>query len=252
MAPKRSELAFTLIELLTVIAIIAVLAAILMPVFARVKESTRQATCMSNMHELYLKSSLYKEDHGQKMPPLLLGVAENSDGSPWTGAGTPVAPSNMKNSYLYPKYIASIETFHCPNNTVSSYSAAVNATYHPTSGYTGTVINGQAGISVTGLGAGASINFYALDSYDITQVVGSQAGERQLVYCLDWTGATGPSDAPQQLKYRNPPADKTILTWCNYHAHSGSDMCTYVTLSGTAKTITAERINGKGWNLFGL
>lgn len=251
MTPKRSHLGFTLIELLTVIAIIAAVAAILMPVFARVKESTRQANCMSNMHEIYLKASLYKQDNSDKMPPLLLGVPENSDGSPWTGVGTPVQPRDMQRSYLYPKYIQNIDTFRCPNNSASG-ALATGAAYHPTSAFTGAVVNGQ-GVTVPGLPNGVQLSFYNLDSYDITAVIGGGLGDRQLVYCLDWTGATGPQDAPHQLKYRNPPSDKTILTWCNYHAaRGGSDICTYVTLSGSAKTINAALINQKGWNLLGL
>lgn len=250
LTPKRSHLAFTLIELLTVIAIIAVLAAILMPVFARVKESARQATCMSNMHELYLKTSLYKQDNSDKMPPLLLGVPENSDGTPWTGTGVPVDPKLMQRSPLYPKYVQNIETFRCPNNPAGG-APTTGATYHPTSAFSGAVVNGQ-GVSIDGLPAGAPISFYSLDSYDVTAVIGGAPTDRQLVYCLDWTGATGPQDAPHQLKYRNPPPDKTILTWCNFHAAtSGSDMCTFVTMSGTAKTINAKEMNQKGWNLFG-
>lgn len=250
MTPKRSHQGFTLIELLTVIAIIAVLAAILMPVFARVKETARQATCMSNMHELYLKASLYKQDNADKMPPLLLGVPENPDGTPWTGSGAPVDPKLMQRSYLYPKYVQNIETFRCPNNSVGGV-ATTAASYAPTSAFTGPVVNGH-GVTIDGLPEGAPISFYSFDSYDITAVIGGAPTDRELVYALDWTGATGPQDAPHQLKYRNPPPDKTILTWCNFHAaRSGSDMCTYVTLSGTAKTINAKQMNEKGWNLLG-
>ena len=44
----------------------------------------------------------------------------------------------------------------------------------------------------------------------------------ELHYALDWTGATGPNDAPNQLKYPNAPEDRTVITWCNYHAGYGS------------------------------
>ncbi len=54
---------FTLIELLVVIAIVAVLAAILFPVFARAREKARQATCASNLRQIGLAVEMYKADH---------------------------------------------------------------------------------------------------------------------------------------------------------------------------------------------
>ena len=54
---------FTLIELLVVIAIIAILAAILFPVFARAREKARQASCMSNMKQLALAQLMYATDY---------------------------------------------------------------------------------------------------------------------------------------------------------------------------------------------
>ena len=53
---------FTLIELLVVIAIIAILAAILFPVFARAREKAQQITCVSNMHQLGLAFAMYLSD----------------------------------------------------------------------------------------------------------------------------------------------------------------------------------------------
>jgi len=59
---------FTLIELLVVIAIIAILAAILFPVFARAREKARQASCLSNMKQLSLGVIMYTQDYDEKMP----------------------------------------------------------------------------------------------------------------------------------------------------------------------------------------
>lgn len=67
--------AFTLIELLTVIAIIAVLTAILFPVAGTVREQARATDCMSNLHQLWVSANVYREDEGA-FPSALLGYPE--------------------------------------------------------------------------------------------------------------------------------------------------------------------------------
>ena len=59
---------FTLIELLVVIAIIAILAAILFPVFARAREKARQTACLSNMKQLALSTEMYTTDYDECYP----------------------------------------------------------------------------------------------------------------------------------------------------------------------------------------
>ena len=66
---------FTLIELLVVIAIIAILAAILFPVFGRVREQVRQTQCMTQMHQVDIALKLYYEDN-KKYPAALFGFVE--------------------------------------------------------------------------------------------------------------------------------------------------------------------------------
>ena len=64
---KRSA-GFTLIELLVVIAIIAILAAILFPVFARARENARKATCQSNLKQLGMAAMQYAQDYDETYP----------------------------------------------------------------------------------------------------------------------------------------------------------------------------------------
>jgi len=59
---------FTLIELLVVIAIIAILAAILFPVFARAREKARQSSCLSNLKQLGLGVLMHTQDYDEKLP----------------------------------------------------------------------------------------------------------------------------------------------------------------------------------------
>ena len=65
---KRTRGGFTLIELLVVIAIIAILAAILFPVFAKVRENARRTACLSNMKQLGLAFTQYNQDADEKFP----------------------------------------------------------------------------------------------------------------------------------------------------------------------------------------
>ena len=60
---------FTLIELLVVIAIIAILAAILFPVFARARDKARQASCTSNLKQIGLAAMMYVNDYDEIFPP---------------------------------------------------------------------------------------------------------------------------------------------------------------------------------------
>ncbi|MDO8683580.1 MAG: DUF1559 domain-containing protein [Armatimonadota bacterium] len=68
MATSRKKGGFTLIELLVVIAIIAILAAILFPVYSKAREAARKANCQSNMKSLALAYTMYVSDYQDTTP----------------------------------------------------------------------------------------------------------------------------------------------------------------------------------------
>jgi len=91
---------FTLIELLVVIAIIAILAAILFPVFARAREKARQASCQSNEKQLTLGFLMYAQDYDERLPGQIT----------WTNSGT----EYTWHSKIFP-YIKNVPVYTCPS-----------------------------------------------------------------------------------------------------------------------------------------
>src|SRR5918995_6164220 len=76
--PAMKRRGFTLIELLVVIAIIAILAAILFPVFAQARSTARKAACASNLKQIGLAFTLYAQDYDELLVPHWI----NSSGIP--------------------------------------------------------------------------------------------------------------------------------------------------------------------------
>ncbi|MBU0608973.1 MAG: type II secretion system GspH family protein [Armatimonadetes bacterium] len=80
---------FTLIELLVVIGIIAVLAAILFPVFARARESARRVVCRSNLRQVGQALAMYYQDFDEQLMPLAIGYSDCGSDSFYDDAGGP-------------------------------------------------------------------------------------------------------------------------------------------------------------------
>ncbi|MBC7289632.1 MAG: DUF1559 domain-containing protein [Armatimonadetes bacterium] len=100
---------FTLIELLVVIAIIAILAAILFPVFARAREKARQASCQSNLKQWGLAFAMYAQDYDERLPR---GWNRASDSS-WTCAWFDALQPYAKNRQLQecPSYPGNLNSY---------------------------------------------------------------------------------------------------------------------------------------------
>ena len=99
---------FTLIELLVVIAIIAILAAILFPVFQKVRENARRAACMSNMKQIDLGMVMYVSDFDEAWPQRTINLGPSDSiysGQPYQSWAFAVQP-----------YIKSADVWKCPDD----------------------------------------------------------------------------------------------------------------------------------------
>ncbi len=107
MSRKRGR-GFTLIELLVVIAIIAILAAILFPVFARARENARKSTCQSNLKQIGTGILMYLQDYDERM--------FNHCGMPRPGNTADGFPEHCW-PYCVAPYIKNTQVFVCPSST---------------------------------------------------------------------------------------------------------------------------------------
>jgi len=148
----RKDKGFTLIELLVVIAIIAILAAILFPVFARARENARRTACLSNMKQIGLGIMQYTQDYDEHYPRAWGGIGtDGRTGNPddiETDTSKPggvfkinAAASGVADhyrtwmDYIYP-YVKSTQLFQCPSHVTGydypdyGYSVAFSNYYY--------------------------------------------------------------------------------------------------------------------------
>ncbi|RYG03305.1 MAG: DUF1559 domain-containing protein, partial [Chitinophagaceae bacterium] len=98
---------FTLIELLVVIAIIAILAAILFPVFGRARENARRSSWQSNLKQIALGVKQYTQDYDEKFPPRRKPAA-----------GEPERPNGIYGwATMIQPYLKSEQIFQCPSES---------------------------------------------------------------------------------------------------------------------------------------
>jgi len=107
---KKGNRGFTLIELLVVIAIIAILAAILFPVFTQARAKARQISCLSNVKNMSLGILMYVDDYDGKFP--IVGM--NVTNSPVDAYSSYISPDQPPYC-LYP-YLRSADILHCPSD----------------------------------------------------------------------------------------------------------------------------------------
>src|SRR6185503_17489526 len=101
---RGKQRGFTLIELLVVIAIIAILAAILFPVFAQAREKARGISCMSNVRQIGTGLSMYVQDYDETFPMNLYMAFDNT--------GPKIYPSYIALS----PYVKNMQIYRCPSD----------------------------------------------------------------------------------------------------------------------------------------
>lgn len=110
----RCNNTFTLIELLIVIAIIAILVAMLMPALSKTRERARRVVCMNNMKQQGVAFLMYAEQNGGKLPPSAAHFGVGSFVSRYTGS-----KQNIGYGYLVPDLISEADSriLYCPSSS---------------------------------------------------------------------------------------------------------------------------------------
>jgi prepilin-type N-terminal cleavage/methylation domain-containing protein/prepilin-type processing-associated H-X9-DG protein len=132
--PASKSSGFTLIELLVVVAIIAILAAILFPVFGRARENARRTSCQSNLKQIGLAWLQYAQDYDEKMMRYSTGAASASSATPsnkiryWWGSWDGSNFQGMEG--LVQPYMRSDQVRACP-----SFTATPTNAYEGNTGY---------------------------------------------------------------------------------------------------------------------
>jgi prepilin-type N-terminal cleavage/methylation domain-containing protein/prepilin-type processing-associated H-X9-DG protein len=106
---------FTLIELLVVIAIIAILAAILFPVFAKAREKARQSSCLSNQKQIVLGILQYAQDYDERYPPYRWVQASMT--SVWLDRDNSAANDRHFWLQTIEPYLKNLQVLFCPSQS---------------------------------------------------------------------------------------------------------------------------------------
>ena len=199
LSETQSKKGFTLIELLVVIAIIAILAAILFPVFAQAREKARQTSCLSNTKQLSLGLLMYVQDYDETWPrndDCVNNGATPVAGAPATAYGCTGNPGygDRVNHYkwwywTYP-YVKNVDINFCPSRKGSLVLSAANKTDWNNSAE---IINAGYGLNLSLTGA--------LNTWPTPAPSGA--------YRNSWTGGTlsglnFPSETMLMMETKNP------------------------------------------------
>jgi prepilin-type N-terminal cleavage/methylation domain-containing protein len=174
---------FTLIELLVVIAIIAILAAILFPVFAQAREKARQISCLSNMKEVSLSVLMYVQDYDETYPQSEF----------WNEASFPAGYSLWSGQNVTQPYIKNKQVLLCPDDNPGTVDPGIISSLGPT----------RVPVGSSYMPNAMSTYYTGETAFGMTNPVG--------IFSLD-TSYTGLANSPTSLAEVNHPADCVMLS----------------------------------------
>jgi prepilin-type N-terminal cleavage/methylation domain-containing protein/prepilin-type processing-associated H-X9-DG protein len=191
---------FTLIELLVVIAIIAILAAILFPVFAQAREKARAISCLSNEKQLGLSLAQYGNDYDEQLLKEYYGFPQG------TGAGDPTFGWNKcSGAGSWP----ATQLYYSWRAAVQPYLKNVTIFACPSSVFTNTAFYGW---QYDNVGNTPEFSTYMPESYAVnSQIIGFANG-----LCISGDTVNGPYCNPglQNQSAIISPADTVLMTDC--------------------------------------
>lgn len=171
--------AFTLVEILVVIGIIALLSAILFPAFGRVREKGRAASCQENLHQIGLSVAMYSQDYEGKFPmggdPIDINssIWSSEDGGKWVA----IVPTLKPLPGVLSPYLKSTQTWRCPSDSgfdhAEGHSTSLLNTRPSSAGKWGMSYFYNTRLTLTGktiAGLQAYDNFTPYDVYGVDQI----------------------------------------------------------------------------------
>lgn len=266
----RKQSGFTMVELLTVIAIIAILAAIIFPIMSAAKASARKTQCISNMEQIFQALQLFKADE-HRYPDFIAGpVSWKSPGNAYKFNESKGVTQEGVLVSLYPEYIKATTDLKCPLSRATDIDIQVDPVYDLLHSMMDPWTGTAPPLRYIGEDVGSGnvpFQLYKACTYDIQ--LPKNAAEYEVHYSTVWNSEDSKtitdtiSDQSmreaalarieRQLHWKQPPSD-TMITWCSLHRDTAPDGTPtsgsrdiVLFLDGNVRSIPSTVLRDAGW-----